>query len=170
MVAMATNSNITVPQKYTAKYKNVSYGWDTSHPTTLSKKFIILIYHHLHAVVRSRYQSDHPQSSSHFRQVCSNDTKVLPCFIGATFASPDSPTDRLLYVASMQVLYRPWKTWEDVMTWAEDWETSYADFYDQCSPFTRSCVHNTQLCRQARDAVDTEHMAEQTSDEDKLHE
>src|SRR3984885_15273700 len=50
MVAMATNSNITVPQKYTAKYKNVVYGWDTSHPTTISKKFIILIYHYLHAV------------------------------------------------------------------------------------------------------------------------
>src|ERR1700733_3482497 len=50
MVAMATNSNITVPQKYTAKYKNVGYGWDTSHPTTISKKFIILIYHYLHAV------------------------------------------------------------------------------------------------------------------------
>src|ERR1700733_14217336 len=52
MVAMATNSNITVPQKYTAKYKNVGYGWDTSHPTTISKKFIILIYHYLHAVYR----------------------------------------------------------------------------------------------------------------------
>src|ERR1700733_8460510 len=50
MVAMATNSNITVPQKYTAKYKNVGYGWDTSHPTTISKKFIILIYHYLHTV------------------------------------------------------------------------------------------------------------------------
>src|ERR1700733_2774647 len=50
MVAMGTNSNITVPQKYTAKYKNVGYGWDTSHPTTISKKFIILIYHYLHAV------------------------------------------------------------------------------------------------------------------------
>src|ERR1700733_418997 len=50
MVAMATNSNITVPQKYIAKYKNVGYGWDTSHPTTISKKFIILIYHYLHAV------------------------------------------------------------------------------------------------------------------------
>src|ERR1700733_10811548 len=52
MVAMATNSNITVPQKYTAKYKNVGYGWDTSHPTTISKKFIILIYHYFHAVSR----------------------------------------------------------------------------------------------------------------------
>src|ERR1700733_13244413 len=50
MVAMATNSNITVPQKYTTKFKNVGYGWDTSHPTTISKKFIILIYHYLHAV------------------------------------------------------------------------------------------------------------------------
>src|ERR1700733_7032051 len=50
MVAMATNSNITVPQKYTEKYKNVGYGWDTSHPTTISKKFIILIYHYPHAV------------------------------------------------------------------------------------------------------------------------
>src|ERR1700733_11288611 len=35
-----------VPQKY----KTVGYGWDTSHPTTISKKFIILIYHYLHAV------------------------------------------------------------------------------------------------------------------------
>src|ERR1700733_8866946 len=50
MVAMATNSNIIVPQKYTARYKNVGYGWDTSHPTTISKKFIILIYHYLHTV------------------------------------------------------------------------------------------------------------------------
>src|ERR1700733_14118523 len=35
-----------VPQKY----KNVVHGCDTSHPTTISKKFIILIYHYLHAV------------------------------------------------------------------------------------------------------------------------
>src|ERR1700733_5547403 len=62
MVAMATNSNITVPQKYTAKYKNVGYGWDTSHPTTISKKFIILIYHYLHAV--SSGSSSNGSSSS----------------------------------------------------------------------------------------------------------
>src|ERR1700733_13416839 len=54
MVAMATHSNITVPQKYTAKYKNVGYGWDTSHPITISKKFIIVIYHYLHAVTAQR--------------------------------------------------------------------------------------------------------------------
>src|ERR1700733_2909858 len=48
---MATNSNITVLQKYATKYKNVVYGWDTSHPTTIPKKFIILIYHYLHAVL-----------------------------------------------------------------------------------------------------------------------
>ena len=36
MVATATNLNITVPQNYTTKYSN------TSHPTTISKKFIIL--------------------------------------------------------------------------------------------------------------------------------
>src|ERR1700733_4869197 len=48
---MATNSNITVLQKYATKYKNVVYGWDTSHPTTIPKKFIILIYHYLHAVM-----------------------------------------------------------------------------------------------------------------------
>src|ERR1700730_8098245 len=48
---MATNSNITVPPKYATKYKNVVYGWDTSHPTTISKKFIILIYHYLHTVL-----------------------------------------------------------------------------------------------------------------------
>ena|ERR1700733_15662418 len=47
---MATNSNITVLQKYATKYKNVVYGWDTSHPTTIPKKCIILIYHYLHAV------------------------------------------------------------------------------------------------------------------------
>src|ERR1700733_15271271 len=50
MVAMATNSNITVPQNYTTKYSNLVHGWDTSHPTTISKRFIILIYHYLHAV------------------------------------------------------------------------------------------------------------------------
>src|SRR3984885_10260061 len=47
---MATNSNITVSQNYTTKYSNLVHGWDTSHPTTISKKFIILIYHYLHAV------------------------------------------------------------------------------------------------------------------------
>src|ERR1700735_2714242 len=56
MVAMATNSNITVPQKYTEKYKNVGYGWDTSHPTTISKRFIILIYHYLHTVSAGKEQ------------------------------------------------------------------------------------------------------------------
>src|ERR1700733_11353364 len=50
MLAMPTHSNITVPQKYTEKYKNVGYGWDTSHPATISKKVIILIYHYLHTV------------------------------------------------------------------------------------------------------------------------
>ena len=47
---MATNSNITVPQNYTTKYSNLVHGWNTSHPTTISKKYIILIYHYLHAV------------------------------------------------------------------------------------------------------------------------
>ena len=47
---MATNSNITVSQNHTTKYSNLVHGWDTSHPTTISKKFIILIYHYLHAV------------------------------------------------------------------------------------------------------------------------
>src|ERR1700733_4460 len=42
-----------VPQKY----KNVVHGCDTSHPTTISKRFIILIYHYLHAV-RGRSPAD----------------------------------------------------------------------------------------------------------------
>src|ERR1700733_8171076 len=42
-----------VPQKY----KTVGYGWDTSHPTTISKKFIILIYHYLHAVPAPHQQT-----------------------------------------------------------------------------------------------------------------
>ena len=29
------------------------HGWDTSHPATISKKIIILIYHYLHAVYES---------------------------------------------------------------------------------------------------------------------
>src|ERR1700733_3165642 len=60
MVAMATNSNITVPQNYTTKYSNLVHGWDTSHPTTISKRFIILIYHYLHAVEVVVYQYDKP--------------------------------------------------------------------------------------------------------------
>ena len=47
---MATNSSIMVPQNYTTKYSNLVHGWNTSHPTTISKKIIILIYHYLHAV------------------------------------------------------------------------------------------------------------------------
>ena len=43
---MATNSNIMVPSNYTTKYSNLVHGWNTSHPTTISKKFI----HYLHAV------------------------------------------------------------------------------------------------------------------------
>src|SRR3984885_3340086 len=43
-----------VPQKY----KTVGYGWDTSHPTTISKKFIILIYHYLHAVCVDTFPDD----------------------------------------------------------------------------------------------------------------
>ena len=39
-----------VPQNYTRKYSNLDHSWNTSHPTTISKKFIILIYHYLHAV------------------------------------------------------------------------------------------------------------------------
>ena len=66
---MATNSNITVPQKYTAKYKNVGYGWDTSHPTAISKKFIILIYHYLHAVHPASYWMYLPMPSSVVMQI-----------------------------------------------------------------------------------------------------
>ena len=51
LVGMATNSNIMVPQNYTTKHSNLVHGWNTIHPTTISKKFIIiLIYHYLHAV------------------------------------------------------------------------------------------------------------------------
>ena len=38
----------------TTKYNNVGYGWDTSHPITISKKSIILIYHYLHVVYGRR--------------------------------------------------------------------------------------------------------------------
>src|ERR1700733_16710 len=33
------------------KYKMEFHGWDTSHPATISKKIIILIYHYLHTVL-----------------------------------------------------------------------------------------------------------------------
>jgi hypothetical protein len=32
----------------------VGYSWGSSHPTIISKKYIILIYHYLHAVPRDR--------------------------------------------------------------------------------------------------------------------
>ena len=115
---------------------------------------------------RSMYHPDHPQSSTHYRQVCSNPSKGLPCFIGATFASPDIESERLVYLASMQVLYRPWRTWDDVMSWAIDWETSFASFYNNCPPFIQSCIENTQLSRQAREAADADHIEEESVVED----
>ena len=116
--------------------------------------------------IRSKYRPDHPQSSSHYRQVCNNPTKGLPCFVGASFASPDIEAERLLYCASMQVLYRNWYTWDDVMIWAGDWESSFQTFYDNSEPFIKSCVENTQLCRQARDAADADHLEEEIGHED----
>jgi hypothetical protein len=136
-------------------HKKIGRGFGTEHDPN---------NHGPNPKTRSRYHPEHPQSSTHFRQVCTNDTKVLPCYIGARFATPDNPSERLLYVASMQVLYRPWKTWDDVMTWAADWEAAYASFYEDCSPFTRSCMHNTQLCRQAQEAVDAEHTVDEEHD------
>src|ERR1700735_1528832 len=75
MVAMATNSNITVPQKYTAKYKTVGYGWDTSHPTTISKKFIILIYHYLHAVLIRRKALSEPSARARVQSLYARTAK-----------------------------------------------------------------------------------------------
>src|ERR1700733_659639 len=54
-----------VPQKY----KNVVHGCDTSHPTTISKRFIILIYHYLHAVLRERMVRDGRDTRSHVHLV-----------------------------------------------------------------------------------------------------
>ena len=38
----------------------MGHGWHTSHPTTLSKEYIILIYHYLHAVYRPPPQGPQP--------------------------------------------------------------------------------------------------------------
>src|ERR1700733_10178263 len=99
MVAMATNSNITVPQKYTAKYKNVGYGWDTSHPTTISKKFIILIYHYLHAVILASTQ---PENLSRRSMIY-----LYPPFpLGiCTVSAANSLTIVRMYVGSMGILF-----------------------------------------------------------------
>lgn len=112
------------------------------------------------------YRTEHPLSTSHFRQLCSYPSKYLPCFIGAGFASPDVPSERQLYLASMLILFRPWISWDDVIAWSENWEASFLDFIDNCSPFIRSCIHNTQLCRQARDAADA--VAADNCDQDVL--
>src|ERR1700730_471322 len=40
------------------------------------------------------------------------------------------------------------------MHWAQHWETSFDTFWDTTSAFTRSCIHNTQLRRQAYEAAD----------------
>ena len=53
------------------------------------------------------------------------------------------------------------------MIWAGDWESSFQTFYDNSEPFIKSCVENTQLCRQARDAADADHLEEEIGHEDK---
>src|ERR1700730_1647953 len=85
---MATNSNITVPPKYATKYKNVVYGWDTSHPTTISKKFIILIYHYLHAVIAKQDAWLKPESIVSISAISKGAPKAETMFLEA------SPLDR----------------------------------------------------------------------------
>jgi len=104
--------------------------------------------------MKSFYCPQHPLSDSHYRQISPNGSKFLPSFSGATFASADDPEERLMYVSSMQLLFRRWDSWDEVLFWGHDWETSFAEFWNTAPPFTQSCVHNTQLQRQAREAAD----------------
>jgi len=52
----------------------VGYGWDTSHPSIISKKFIILIYHYLHAVSAPHGLVD-PDEQDCFQIKLANTTK-----------------------------------------------------------------------------------------------
>lgn len=113
--------------------------------------------------IKSLYRPQHPLSDSHYRQVSPNGSKYLPSFSGASFISADDPTERIMYISSMQLLFRRWDSWDEVMFWAQDFETSFAQFWETASPFTRSCIHNTQLQRQAREAADLAHETSENS-------
>ena len=55
--------------------------------------------------LRSRYRSCHPASNSHIRVTYKSGHRHMPSFVGASFASATIPAERILYVASMMVLF-----------------------------------------------------------------
>lgn len=96
---------------------------------------------------RIRYSDPHLCATSRCRIMRNEGHRYLPSFIGASFPSlkdTRTPEDKIVYYATMLVLFKPWRRWEDVMQWSADWEGTYSEFVEMDS-HARSCILNTFL-------------------------
>ncbi|KAJ3880112.1 hypothetical protein F5051DRAFT_298607, partial [Lentinula edodes] len=66
----------------------------------------------------------------------------------------DRPLVWLRYCRLMLILFKPWRTVEDLCLSNETWDEAFTSFLAICNPLTKSIIDNMQILHECKDSRD----------------
>ncbi|KAJ3504785.1 hypothetical protein NLJ89_g7757 [Agrocybe chaxingu] len=101
----------------------------------------------------------HPQQSTHYISVCRS--RRVPVLLGPSIPNPNrSDETKELWAQYMLILFKPWRSVNDLKTPQESWSDAFEAYREHLSNFSRKIVANMIVlteCNEARDNFSRQH-------------
>jgi hypothetical protein len=99
----------------------------------------------------------HAQASSKAQRLqCDPSKYFIPVPIGPALPRRDRTESLPKYCRLMLILFKPWRTAEDLRTPDQTWADAFSEFVKMCDDSTKSILNNMQVLHECRDAKDVE--------------
>lgn len=96
---------------------------------------------------------NHPQRNSH--QLYIKTKASIPVILGPKFSRPNrSVEEHNLWAKEMLIMFKPWRTVEDLKSSQQTWEEAYSIYQESISPVFKRIINNIHVLSECKDARD----------------
>lgn len=119
---------------------------------------------HLHTSERSSDHFDprHSEAQTHRLRMKGSDSWVIPVPSGPSLPRRDQPAVYDRYCRSMLILFKAWRSPNDLKVVEQSWSSAFEDFMTDCPDRINKIINNMQLLHECRDSRD-DHFAQRRS-------
>ncbi|TEB33499.1 hypothetical protein FA13DRAFT_1627074, partial [Coprinellus micaceus] len=103
-----------------------------------------------------RFKSEHDLHDNIYAVVCHPLEAVIPLIIGPALPRRDRPPVRAKYCRLMLILFKPWRTVEDLRAGYASWPEAFDAFLQspECPPDAKTVMRNMQAFHECKDSRD----------------
>ncbi|KAJ3761500.1 hypothetical protein EV360DRAFT_37618, partial [Lentinula raphanica] len=103
---------------------------------------------------RFGFQNGHDEAGTHCLLLTAPVCRRIPVPIGPAVPRRDRPQVFERYARLMLILFKPWRSHNDLCRSGQPWSEAFAEFHQECSPLTQKYMDNMQVLHECKDSRD----------------